>query len=87
MIKADLNISANSSKYNDSTTADTFVVNYATIVTYNEDDLKSFLHNQIQKRITTFMSAIEILEDIKDLRELFFSFNVQNGISPKAQLH
>lgn len=81
--KADLNISANSSKYNDSTTADTFVVNYATIVTYNEDDLKSFLHNQIQKKITTFMSAIEILEDIKDLKEAIFSFNVQNGISQK----
>ena len=81
--KADLNISTNSSKYSDSNTADTFTVNYATIVTYNEDDLKSLIHNQVQKKVTTFMSAIEILEDIKDLKEAIFSFNVQNGISQK----
>ncbi len=49
--KADLNISTNnSSKYSDSNTTDTFTVNYATIVTYNEDDLKSLIHNQVQKK-------------------------------------
>ena len=46
--KADLNISNHNSRYNESITLNTFVVNYATIVTSNEDDLKNVIHNQVQ---------------------------------------
>lgn len=81
--KADLNISNRTSRYNESTTANTFVVNYATIVTSNEKDLNHFLHNQVQQKVTTFINAIEILEDIKDLKEAIFSFNVAYKVSEK----
>lgn len=81
--KADLNISNHNSRYNESITLNTFVVNYATIVTSNEDDLKNVIHNQIQRKVDSFLSAIEVLEDVKDLKEAIFSFNVLNGISEK----
>ncbi len=81
--KADLNISNHNSRYNESITLNTFVVNYATIVTSNEDDLKNVIHNQVQRKVDSFLSAIEVLEDVKDLKEAIFSFNVLNGISEK----
>jgi len=81
--KNDLNLSSYGSKYTNSTTANTFMLDYATIVTSNEDELKMCIQNHVQKRVTTFMSAIEILEDIKDVKEAIFSFNVQKGISEK----
>jgi hypothetical protein len=81
--KADLNLSHHSSKYNDSTAANSFVFDYATIVTSNVDELKNLIHNHIHKKAATFMSAIEVLEDIKDLKEAIFSFNVKNSVSEK----
>ncbi|NBL01023.1 MAG: hypothetical protein EOM50_24115 [Erysipelotrichia bacterium] len=81
--KNDLNLSKHSSKYSDTTSANTFVFDYATIVSSTEDELKMCIQSHVQKRVTTFLSAIELLEDIKDLKEAIFSFNVQKGISEK----
>jgi len=84
--KADLNTSADadSSQSSEYSFVDTFVLGCATVLTYNEDELKNLLHNRAQKKIDTFISAIEIIEDIHDLKEAIFYFNVQKGISQKV---
>lgn len=61
----------------------TFTLDMATILTYNNDDLKNLLSAQIDKRVEIFLDAIEVLEDIRDLKEAIFSFNVTQGISEK----
>ena len=47
---------------------------YTIISCHNEDDLKNVIHNQVQRKVDSFLSAIEVLEDVKDLKEAIFSF-------------
>jgi hypothetical protein len=60
-----------------------FSINYATIISNSEDELKLIMNNQIEKKMEKFISAIEVLEDIQSLKEEIFSFNVSNSISKR----
>ncbi len=80
--KTDLDIKKNIS-YDDNNTINTFAMNYATIITNNEEEIEAFIQNEADNKVLKYMSAVEILEDIKDLKESIFLFNIISGVSKK----
>lgn len=81
--KSDLKLSDRNARYSDDKSIDGFLLEYAMIVSYTQEELKTFLDASIAKKMTKFKDAIEILEDIKDIKEAIFHFNVIHGISEK----
>ena len=80
--KADLEIQKTIG-YDDNKTINIFAINYATIITNTQEEIEDSIQNEAENRISKYMSAIEILEDIKDLKEKIFFFNITSGVSQK----
>jgi len=67
----------------DSDSLDAFKISYATILTNDESDLYKLLQDEIQEKVYRQISALEVIEDLQDLKEVLFEFNVLNGVSKK----
>lgn len=60
-----------------------FELTYASILTNDEKDLEKLIEDEISEKVYRHISALEVLEDIADLKEAIFEFNVKNGLSYK----
>jgi len=76
----------NSMKYSgdhDNNRLNRFELTYASILTNNEKDLEKLIEDEISEKVYRHISALEVLEDVADLKEAIFEFNVKNGLSRK----
>jgi len=71
------------SKYMDDESPELFEMAFADIVSKTESELKSSITSQIQQRVGKYISAIEVLEDLRDIKEQVFEANISSGISKK----
>lgn len=60
-----------------------FEITYASILTNDENDIKNLVENEILEKVYRHVSALEVIEDIQDIKEAIFEFNVKNGLSKK----
>ena len=60
-----------------------FEISYATILTNDEKDLLKLVNDEIEEKVYRQLSALEVLEDLQDIKEALFEFNVLNGVSKK----
>lgn len=67
----------------DSNKLNRFELTYASILTNDEKDLEELIENEISEKVYRHISALEVLEDVADLKEAIFEFNVKNGLSSK----
>ena len=68
---------------NESNKLNRFELTYASILTNDEKDLENLIEDEISEKVYRHISALEVLEDIADLKEAIFEFNVKNGLSYK----
>ena len=68
---------------NESNKINRFELTYASILTNDEKDLEKLIEDEISEKVYRHISALEVLEDIADLKEAIFEFNVKNGLSSK----
>ena len=67
----------------DSNALNKFEVTYASILTNDEEDIEKLIENEIAEKEYRHISSLEVLEDIQDIKEALFEFNVNNGLSKK----
>ena len=67
----------------DANRLNTFEISYAAILTNNEEDLHKIIEDEIEEKVYRQISALEVLEDLQDIKESIFEFNVLNGVSKK----
>ena len=67
----------------DSNRLNKFELTYASILTNDEKDLEELIENEISEKVYRHISALEVLEDVADLKEAIFEFNVKNALSSK----
>lgn len=79
--KSDLDFEG--TKYDKEKSINTIEVPMATIITGSKEDFVKLLEVKFNKKIEKIMVALEHLEDIKDLKETIFNFNVSSGVSQK----
>lgn len=60
-----------------------FDISYSTILTNDEKDLHKIIQDEIDEKVYSQLSALEVLEDLQDLKEELFEFNVLHGVSKK----
>ncbi len=60
-----------------------FEISYASILTNDEGKLEQLIENEINEKLYRHVSSLEVLEDIRDIKEAIFEFNVKNGLSAK----
>lgn len=60
-----------------------FEISYAMILTNDVQDIEKTIENEINEKVCSNISAIEIYEDMQKVKEAIFSFNVRSGISQK----
>mgnify|MGYP003439206561 FL=1 len=68
---------------NDNNKLNRFELTYASILTNDEKDLEKLIEDEISEKVYRHISALEVLEDVADLKEAIFEFNVKNGLSSK----
>ncbi|MCK9161697.1 MAG: hypothetical protein RBQ81_05055 [Arcobacteraceae bacterium] len=61
----------------------TFDINYASLLTSTVEDIVKDVENEIEKNISDHTKVIEIYEDMMDIKEAVFEFNIREGISKK----
>ncbi|RXJ96060.1 hypothetical protein CRU94_05470 [Arcobacter sp. AHV-9/2010] len=67
----------------DSNKLNKFELTYASILVNDEKDLEKLIKDEISEKVYRHISTLEVLEDVADLKEAIFEFNVKNGLSNK----
>ena len=60
-----------------------FEISYAAILTNDEKELYKIITDEIEEKVYRQVSALEIIEDLQDIKESIFEFNIVHGVSKK----